>query len=105
MIGIASISDAAKAQPASYCNLPPDTEGRIQVLERIKRENWRIFPAAEARMRTGEARQASIEFIDRWLNTCCLPRVPAAQTPQCRASAAVARREVRQWDWRSPPRN
>jgi len=104
-IGVVAVSNAAEAQPASYCDLKGDDGTRIQLLDRIKREYWRIFPPAEARKRTGEARQASFEYIDWWLNTCCLRRVPAAQASQCRASAAVAENEVRQWNWRSPPQN
>jgi hypothetical protein len=105
-IGVVAVSNTAEAQPASYCDNRKGDEGtQSQLLDRIKRENWRIFPPAEARKRTGEARQATFEHIDWWLNTCCLRRVPAAQASQCRAKAGADERTVRQWDWRSPPRN
>ena len=97
-------ASSTHAAGAASCDRSKE-ESLVQLLEGIKRDNWRIFPAAEARKRTGEARLASFEFVRDWLNTCCLPRVPASQASQCRAAAADLERTVREWDWRSPPRN
>jgi len=97
---------ASSTYAAGAASCEQSKEGSIvQLLDGIKRDNWRIFPAAEARKRTGEAHLASFEFVRDWLNTCCLPRVPASQASQCRAAAADLERTIRQWDWWSPPRN
>jgi hypothetical protein len=97
---------ASSTRAAGAASCEQSKEGTlVQLLEGIKRDNWRIFPAAEARKRTGEARLASFEFVRDWLNTCCLPRVPTSQASQCRAAAADLERTIREWDWWSAPRN
>jgi hypothetical protein len=100
VVSLVMLTSHAYAYPRSWCNGPG--LGGIPMLDEIKRQFWRTYPADIAQVRTREAVQAFIdEAHGEWITSCCLPQYSLAQ---CQAAAERNISIVRQWDWRSPPR-
>ena len=92
------LSESANAIPKAWCGNTGGSTG-VPMLEEIKRQFWRKYPADLARPRTQEAVQAFVEFARDWVTDCCT--LPQAQ---CRALADRDIRVILQWDWQTPPK-
>ena len=63
------LSESANAIPKAWCGNTGGSTG-VPMLEEVKRQFWRKYPADLARQRTQEAVQAFVEFARDWVTDC-----------------------------------